>query len=435
MKILFVHQNFPGQFLHLAPALAARGHDVLALTDESNRRPAPVRVVRYKSPPAENPVRGLARSYAEHAERGWLAARGARAMRDRHGYTPDLILGHSGWGETLFLREIWPDARLLVYAELLYRTRGHDVGFDPEFSPDSDEGRVSTLARSAHLIQGLVQADAGISPTRYQAESFPPELRSKLTVIHDGIDTAVVRPAPSASLTLPDGRVLRPGDEVLSYVSRSLEPYRGFHRLMRALPEVMRARPEAQVVLIGGEGTSYGSLPPGGESWKARMLAELDGRIDPARIHFLGRVPYPVYLSLLRVSRVHCYLTYPFVLSWSLTEAMAAGCQVVASDTEPVRELVRDGQNGRLVGFFDDQALIGALVRALAGDPEEARLRAAARQTILDGYDLRSQCLPRQIAWVESFDPTRPPAARDPAMDPRPAPGPVPQGAAQVPGA
>ena len=212
MKILFVHQNFPGQFPHLAPALARRGHHVLALTDERNDRPSPVQVVKYASPPKVEVSHPLGRTYAEMAERGWLAARGARALRERHGYTPDLIFGHSGWGETLFLREIWPDAKLLVYAELLYRTRGHDVGFDPEITPDSDEGRVSTLSRSAHLIQGLVQADAGLSPTRYQADSFPPELRQKLTVIHDGIDTDIVKPNPAASLTLSDGRVPTAGD-------------------------------------------------------------------------------------------------------------------------------------------------------------------------------------------------------------------------------
>lgn len=401
MKILFVHQNFPGQFPHLAPALAARGHEVLALTDEKNQRPSPVRVVKYATPPEVTTSHPLGRTYAQMAERGWLAARGARALRDRHGYRPDLIVGHSGWGETLFLREIWPEARLLVYAELMYRTHGQDVGFDPEISPGTDEARVSTIARGAHLIQGLVMADAGLSPTRYQAESFPPELRQKLTVIHDGIDTDRVRPDPAARLTLPTGQVLKPGDEVLSYVSRSLEPYRGFHRFMRALPEVLAARPAAQVVIVGGDGVSYGSKPKDGESWKAQMLAELDGKLPLERIHFLGRVPYPTYLSLLQVARVHCYLTYPFVLSWSLTEAMAAGKLIVASDTEPVRELIRDGENGRLVGFFDREALEAALIRALAGDPDAARLGEAARRTIVEGYDLKRVCLPRLVAWVE----------------------------------
>lgn len=405
MKILFVHQNYPGQFLHLAPALAARGHEVMALTDEKNRRDSQVQVVRYKTPEDAHYAKNLGRTYSEHAERGWMAARGCRALRDRHGYTPDLIFGHSGWGETLFLREIWPDAKLLVYAELMYQTKGEDVGFDTEIAPSTDEGRVSTLARSAHLIQGLVQADAGLSPTEYQASTFPPELRQKLTVIHDGIETNVVRPDPDASFTLPNGHVLHAGDEVLTYVARSLEPYRGFHRVMRALPEVMRARPDAQVVMIGGDGVSYGGKPKDGDSWKTYMLNELQGQLDLDRIHFLGRVPYQDYLKVLQVGRVHCYMTYPFVLSWSLTEAMSAGCNIVASDTKPVRELIRDGENGRLVPFFDQEALVKALVHALEGDPEADRLRANARRTITENYDFSTMTLPRLIEWVESYGP------------------------------
>lgn len=406
MKILLVHQNFPGQFLHLAPALVARGHEVLGLTDAKNQRPSPVQVVRYKTPDELKLPPLLGRAYCDFTERGWLAARGCRALRDRHGFTPDLILGHSGWGETLFLREIYPDAKLLVYAELMYRTQGQDVGFDPEISPGTDEGRVGTVARSAHLIQGLVQADAGLAPTQYQADSFPPELRRKLTVIHDGIDTDVVRPNPQAELALPDGPALRAGDEVLTYVSRSLEPYRGFHRLMRALPEVMRARPGARVVLVGGDGVSYGGMPKGAASWKEKMLSELSGKLDLSRIHFLGRVPYAQYLALLQVSRVHCYLTYPFVLSWSLTEAMAAGCYIVGSDTEPVRELIGDGETGRLVPFFDQPALEAALIRGLAqADPQAGQIRQAAREAIVQGYDLKRKSLPRLIDWVESFAP------------------------------
>ena len=405
MKILLVHQNFPGQFPHLAPALAQRGHQVLALTDEKNQRASPVPVVRYQSPKPVDSPSALGRTYTEFAERGYLAARGCRALRDRHGFVPDVILGHTGWGETLFLKEIWPDARLLIYAELMYRTQGQDVGFDPEISPATDESRFLAVARSAHLVQGIVQSDAAISPTRYQADSFPPELRAKITVIHDGIDTARVAPDPAATLTLPNGHVLRTGDEVLSFVSRSLEPYRGFHIFMRALPQVLAERPDAQVVLVGGDGVSYGGKPKDAESWKARMLAEMGDRIDPARVHFLGRVPYGDYLSLLQIARVHCYLTYPFVLSWSLTEAMSAGAYIVASETEPLRELIRDGENGRLVPFFDISALSAALVRGLAGDPDAARLRAAARQTITEAYDLNRHSLPRLIEWVESFGP------------------------------
>ncbi|MDN5568074.1 MAG: glycosyltransferase family 4 protein [Paracoccus sp. (in: a-proteobacteria)] len=402
MKILFVHQNFPGQFPHLAAELVKRGHDVLALTDEKNQRTSPVKTMRYKAPDAVKTDSPLGRVYSEYAERGLLTARGARALRDRHGFAPDVIIGHPGWGETLFLKEIWPEARLLVYAELMYRTRGHDVGFDPEVSPATDEGRFMTVARSAHLVQGVLQADAAIAPTRYQADSFPPELRDKITVIHDGIDTDRVCPDPDARLTLADDTVLTAKDEVLSFVSRSLEPYRGFHVFMRALPQILKARPDAHVVLVGGEGVSYGGKPRDAGSWKEKLLAEVGGHLDLSRVHFLGRVPYETYLSLLRVARVHCYLTYPFVLSWSLTEAMAAGCYVVGSDTEPVRELIRNGENGRLVPFFDVDALADALILGLSGDPDAPRLRQAARDTILQGYDLHTRCLPAQIDWVES---------------------------------
>lgn len=403
MKILLVHQNFPGQFLNLAPALAARGHEVTALTDEGNQRPSPVRTLRYKAPPKEITVsHPPGRVYAEMSARGLSVARAARVMRDRHGYVPDLIFGHSGWGETLFLKEVWPSARLCIYAELLYRSRGHDVGFDTEFAGDPEEARLGTVPRSAHLVQAIVQADAALSPTRYQATSFPPELRSKITVIHDGIDTDRLRPDPAAVLQLPGLPRLAAGDEVLTYVGRSLEPYRGFHVLMRALPAVLAARPQAQVVLVGGDGTSYGAAPKDAASWKAKLLAELGPRLDLGRVHFPGRIPYGAYMRLLQVSRAHAYLTYPFVLSWSLTEAMSAGCQVIASDTEPVRELIADGVNGRLVPFFDLPAWEAALIRALGPDPEAARLGAAARQTIVEGYDLRRICLPKLIAWVEA---------------------------------
>lgn len=406
MKILLVHQNYPGQFLHLGPALMARGHEVLALTDQKNNRPSKVRVLKYKTPVEVKCSQPMAGAYAEHVERGYMAARGARALRDRYNYTPDVIFGHSGWGETLFLTEVWPEAKLLVYAELLYRSRGHDIGFDPEMTQDLDLARFKSTARNAHLAMGILQCDAALAPTQYQAGSFPAELQSKITVIHDGIDSDVMTPDPEASFTLPNGKVLRAGDEVLTYVSRSLEPYRGFHMLMRALPEVMAARPEAQVVMIGNEGVSYGGQPGDAESWKAKLLAEVGEKLDLDRIHFLGRVPYEDYRRVIQVGRVHCYLSYPFVLSWSLTEAMSAGAYIVGSDTEPVRELIRDGENGRLVPFFDREALSAALIRGLAGaDPEAARLRAAARDTILNGYDLRRQSLPRLIDWVEGFGP------------------------------
>ena len=402
MKILFVHQNFPGQFPHLAPALQKRGHQVLALTAETNNRPSPVKVVKYRKPAAVTLSSNLTRMYADVCARGARAAFAARQLREGHGFVPDVIFGHSGWGETLFLKEVWPEARLLVYAELMYQTSGLDTDFDPEFHTPTLEGRISTTARSAHLIQSMVQADAALAPTEFQAATFQPELRAKITVCHDGVDTERVRPDPNARLEIPDtSLVFRPGDEVLTFVNRSLEPYRGYHSFMRALPDVLAARPKAHVVIVGDEGQSYGAAPKDAKSWKRKFLDEVSDQLDMNRVHFLGRVPYPTYLSLLQVSRCHCYLTYPFVLSWSLMESMAAGCMVVASDTAPVREVIQDGKNGRLVGFFDIKALSDALVRALENPADGSEMRAAARRTIVEKYDLHGVCLPRLIAFVE----------------------------------
>lgn len=397
MKILFIHQNFPGQFLRLAPALAARGHEVMALTDEANTRPRILRTVCYRKPEAPE-VAGLARTYAQMCDRGQRVARACAAL-DAEGYRPDVIFGHGGWGETLFLRDVWPDARILTYAELLYRSTGLDAGFDPEFQTNSLAARNSTTARKAHLLMAVADADAGLAPTEFQAATFPEPLRRKLEVIHDGVDCDLLRPDPVAALTLPDGRVLRPGDEVLSFVNRNLEPYRGYHVFMRALPDILAARPQAQVVIVGGDGQSYGAKPADG-TWKQRFWDEVKGRLDPARVHFTGHLAYDQFVALMKVTRVHAYLTYPFVLSWSMIEAMAAGALVVGSDTPPVAEVIRDGINGRLVPFFDIAGWSRVLTAALADPDGHLALRQAARTTALERYDIRT-CLPRLIDFVE----------------------------------
>lgn len=403
MRILLVHQNFPGQFLHLAPALKARGHEVLALTAEGNARQSPVPVVRYRWAPKPGEFApGPGRSFAQAVARGASAARAATVLRDRHGFVPDVIFGHSGWGETLFLREVWPAARLLAYTELMYHTTGLDTDFDPEFRDTSLAGRVSTSARRAHMLQALVDADAAIAPTLWQAGTFPPELRPKIRVIHDGVDTEKLHPDPQARFALAEGGpVLRAGDEVLTYVSRSLEPYRGFHIFLRALPGVLAARPQAQVVIVGEEGQSYGAAPKDGRSWKATLLAELGDRLDLSRVHFVGRLSYARYLSLLQVSRVHAYLTYPFVLSWSLVEALSAGAMVVASRTPPVEEVIADGVTGRLVDFFDVPAWSQALAQALAESTPAHPMRHTARRIAIRDFDLKTRCLPRLLAFVE----------------------------------
>ncbi|MCZ8153483.1 MAG: glycosyltransferase [Rhodobacteraceae bacterium] len=407
MKILLVHQNFPAQFLYLAPELKRRGHDVVALTDILNKRESEVRTLRYRHDPPMVDAQAcrLGRNYTTQSDRGVTVARACLRMRRETGYVPDVIFGHSGWGETLFLKEVWPEAKLIVYAEFYYRGQGADVGFDPEAGDGSFDQVLIAQGRTAHLGQSLLHADAGVSPTEWQASTYPSALRQMIEVIFDGVDSAAVKPNPAASVTLPDGRILKAGDEVLTFVNRNLEPYRGYHSFMRALPDVLAARPEAQVVIVGGDEVSYGPPPKDGRRWKDIYLDEVKDRLDLSRVHFLGKVPYPTFVSLMQVSRAHAYLTYPFVLSWSMLEAMSAGALVIGSDTAPVREVIRDGENGLLVDFFDIAGWSRVMTKALEAPEQFLPLRAAARQTVLEKYDLRSVCLPRMVAMVERFAP------------------------------
>jgi glycosyltransferase involved in cell wall biosynthesis len=409
VKVLFVHQNFPGQFLHLAPALVQRGHQVHVLTDARNAARIDVPNHRYRfAPPEVDPAATrLGRNFTTQSDRGVAVARAALAMRDSEGYVPDVIYGHSGWGETLFLKEVWPEAKLIVYAEFYYKGRGADVGFDPEFDKAGFDQVMIAQGRTAHLGQALLHADAGLSPTEWQASTYPPALRDGIEVIFDGVDTDVMKPDPHATLTLPTGRTFRQGQEILSFVNRNLEPYRGYHTFMRALPQIMAARPQAEVIIVGGDDVSYGRPAPEGTTWKQKFLAEVEGRIDLNRVHFIGKVPYPTFVNLMQVTRVHAYLTYPFVLSWSMLEAMSAGALVVGSRTPPVQELIEDGVNGRLVDFFDVPGWAALLTKALAQPGRFDDIRKAARQTILDHYDLRSHCLPRMVEFVESHGPGR----------------------------
>ena len=406
MKILFVHQNFPGQFLHLAPELRKRGHQVRALTDAANQRQTGIETLRYTHTvqPVEPAAARLGRNYAVMSDRGVTVARAAMQLRQQ-GYVPDVIFGHSGWGETLFLKEVWPEAKLIIYAEFYYRGRGADVGFDPEFSQRNFDQVMIAQGRAAYLGQALTHADAGLSPTNWQASTYPPVLRRMIEVIFDGVNTATLRPEPAARFALPDGLEVKAGDEVLTFVNRNLEPYRGYHTFLRALPEVLKARPEAQVVIVGGDGVSYGAAPPGETGWKERFLAEVRDRLDMARVHFVGKLPYPQFVSLMQVSRAHAYLTYPFVLSWSMVEAMACGAHVIGSATAPVKEVIEHGRNGTLVDFFDIPGWSRALTEALAEPARFAPLRLAARQTVLDRYDLHGICLPRLVEFVEKFAP------------------------------
>ena len=409
MKILFIHQNFPGQYKHLAPVLARQGHDCLALTLRV-KKPGTwqgVRVLPYALPERDGQtLHPWLVDLDTKVTRGEACYRAARALRDQ-GYRPDVILAHPGWGESLFLRDVWPEARLGLYCELYHQADWPHLNFDPEFAAsDADLEVLRVRMKNINNHLHFEQAQGGISPTRFQADTFPAPFRAQITVVHDGIDTTTARPAPDARLSIAGHRNVTRDDEVITFVNRNLEPYRGYHIFMRALPRLLRERPRATVLIVGGDEVSYGARPPKGQTWKQIFIDEVRGQIpdaDWARVRFLGRIPYDRFLRLLQVSRVHVYLTYPFVLSWSLMEAMACGAAVVASDTAPVREVISDDETGRLVDFFDGEALVAQVSALLDDDAARARLGGAARDLIRARYDLRTVSLPGQVQWVDGL--------------------------------
>ena len=401
MNILFVHQNMPGQFRHLAPHLARDpGNRVVFITRQDRIELPGVQRVTYQPLRAASPsTHHYLRPFENGVLHGQAVLRAGLSLAAA-GFEPDVIVGHPGWGELLFLKDKFPRAKLLDYCEFFYRGQGADVGFDPEDPADLD-ALCQVRIKNAHLLLTLAACDRGLTPTEWQRSVHPAAFQDKISVIFDGIDTAAVRPDPKARFTLPDGRVLTAADEVVTYVARNLEPYRGFRPFMRALPELLRRRPAAQVLVAGGDEVSYGVPAPGGRTWREAMLQDVEG-IDPARVHFLGKVPYARYLALLQVSSVHLYLTVPFVLSWSCLEAMAAGCILVASGTPPVAEVIEDGRNGCLVDFFSPAAIAARAAEVLADRARLQPIRDAARRTVLDRYAL-DVCLPRQAQLVTSL--------------------------------
>ena len=399
-RILFVHQNFPGQFGHVARALAAAGHEVVAL-GITPRAVAGVRTLRYavKAPEHGTGVEPV-RDFETKVVRG-LACAGAMQRLHDEGLRPDVIVAHPGWGEAMFCKDVWPTARLLVFAEFFYSSEGTDFGFDPEFPSPGLPALYRLRLKNTMLMHALLAADGGYAPTQWQHSRIPEPLRGRFQVAFDGIDTAAVRPDPGAWLELRRAGVrLAAGDEVITFVNRNLEPYRGFHIFMRALPEILRQRPRAHVLIVGGNEVSYGSRPRGGGNWRERMLAELGDKLPLERVHFLGRVNHADYVRVLQVSACHVYLTYPFVLSWSCIEAMSAGCVVVGSRTAPVQEVIDHGREGLLVDFFDVTGLARQVCEVLADPAVHAGLRQRARERAVAQYDLATHCLPRLAALV-----------------------------------
>lgn len=404
MKILLVHQNFPGQFLRLAPVLVADPrNEVVAFTMNNYQSADPrLKVVRYQaqqgSTKGVHPWVSDIETKTIRAEAAFRAAHKLKA----EGFKPDLIFAHPGWGESLFLKDVWPSAKLLIYCEFYYSHSGSDVGFDPEF-PDKDLGDVCRLRmKNVNNLLHFETADAGVSPTHWQRSTFPEPFRSKIEVIHDGIDTDAACPNPRVWMQLGNLRLTR-DDEIITFVNRNLEPYRGYHTFMRALPAIMARRPRARVIIVGGDGVSYGAPSPDGRKWKDVFLDEVKDKIDMSRVHFVGHIEYKYFIPLLQLSTVHVYLTYPFVLSWSLLEAMSCGCAIVASNTPPLHEAIIDGKTGVLTDFFDASSLAENVIRLLGNPGLRAELGSAARQFAIENYDLKSVCLPNMLSYIEKI--------------------------------
>lgn len=399
MKILFIHQNCPGQFAYLAPFLAAdKNNEVVFITQPGKPTPAGVRKVEYT--PKRKPSDGT-HHYLRLTESGILngqaVAMKAVELRDG-GFYPDIIIAHMGWGEGLYLKEVWPRAPLLGYFEWFYRARGADVGFADSKKVDIETAcRIET--RNGLHLQSLTVANHGISPTHWQRLQHPAEFHNKISIIHDGVNTDLLKPDPSATFKVGDTE-LKAGDEIITYVARNLEPYRGFPTFMKAVEIILKRRPNAHVVVVGGDDVGYGSAAPDGKTYRQHALE--NGDFDMSRLHFLGRVPYPDFVRILQVSAVHIYLTVPFVLSWSALEAMAAGCAIVGSRTAPVAEVIEHEKNGLLVDFFSPDEIADQVDRVLDHPDRMQAMRAAARNTILQRYDLK-KCLQQQVQLISQM--------------------------------
>jgi len=406
MKILFIHQNFPGQFKFLAPALSNQGHEVVALTMSStNINAKDIKVFNYKA----------SRGSSENIH-PWIADLEAKTIRaegcfraayklKKEGFNPDIVIAHSGWGESLFIKKVWPNTRLGIYSEFYYNN-DNDVGFDPEF-PTSDYTEDCRLwLKNINNILHFDIADSGLSPTKWQASTFPKPFRDRITVIHDGIDTLRIKPNSSISIDVGSIKLTK-SDEIITFVNRNLEPYRGYHTFMRSLPGLLKKRPNAHVFIVGGDKVSYGSAPPNpNSSWKEIYIKEirpLVSDLDWSRIHFLGILPYSQFIPLLQLSTVHVYLTYPFILSWSLLEAMSAGCSIVASNTKPLLEAIKHEKTGLLVDFFDSIELENNICRLLENKNLRDKLSHNARLYAIENYDVKNVCLPRQLQWVQEL--------------------------------
>ncbi|OUR80495.1 glycosyl transferase family 1 [Alphaproteobacteria bacterium 46_93_T64] len=407
MRVLFLHNNFPAQYRHVARALAEKKKNKVVFASHRAVEKIPNVVNLLYKPHREG--KSETHHYLRTTETAVINGQSLfRACLDlkKKGFEPDVICAHSGWGPSLYVKDLFPNAKLLCYFEWYYHAFGSDADFLPEAKMDYDDAsRIRT--KNLPVLMDLAHCDWGQIPTDFQASQFPDIFRPKLSVLHDGVDTNFFKPNPKAEKKF--GNLdLSHVDEILTYATRGMEPYRGFPEFMRAAAILMKQRPNLHVVVVGQDRVAYGKKLPEGDSWRKRMLKELN--FDESRLHFTGLLPYGEYVKALQSSTVQAYLTVPFVLSWSLIETLSCGALVVASDTAPVKEVITDNENGFLADFFNHEAFAERIAYVLDNHKDLGHVRAAARQTVVENY-AHKDLLPRHLRLIKdvangTFPPT-----------------------------
>ncbi len=395
MKVLFLHPNFPAQFRHVAAILGRDPNNqvVFGVKHENPEWQIPgVRRVLFN--PNRDPHQNThhyVRNFESAVIYGQAVVRMAEQLK-AEGFVPDLIYGHSGWGPTMFMKDSYPNTPLLCYFEWFYQAFGSDADFDPT-EPLTMDDVARIRMKNAPILIDLYTCDWGLSPTYWQQAQFPKEFQSKISVLHDGVDTDFFKPKPGAKLVLPN-LDLSGVDEIVTYVARGMEPYRGFPEFIESIAYLLERRANCHVVIVATDRVCYGKSLPNGKTYKQLMLEKVP--LDPSRVHFVGSLPYILYLQVIQASSVHVYLTRPFVLSWSMIESMSTGCLVIGSNTEPVSEVIKDGENGLLVDFFAPKQIADRIEEVLDHPNRMAQIRDRARQTVLERYS-HQVVLPKHI--------------------------------------
>ena len=398
MNILFIHNNFPGQYRRIVEYLKRFPEvNISAATLKSNDYES--NILRARFEPHREVTQGIHPAVVA-TEKAVILGQAAYTKLSELKKTmasPDIILFHSGPGASLFLRDLFPSTKLLGYFEWYYRSHGSDGEFlENEIYDANAELRIRMS--NTPILHDLVSMDWGQTPTRFQQQQFPQIFQDKLECLHDGVDTNFF--SPSSNTTVRVGNlVFTEQQEIITYVARGMEEYRGFPQFMEAVSELQKRRPNLQVIILGSDRVAYGASRKDGKSFRSWALSRF--KFDRDRLHFLGLQPLGVFRDLMRISSAHIYLTVPFVLSWSLLEAMSSGALIVASDTPPVLEVIDHEINGLLVPFFDVEALVEQTNNVLDNQSEYQTLRENARRTILDHYDT-ADLLPRYKTLIEN---------------------------------